>query len=262
MTMNEVQRVIDYMGDQCYEALYLYMDIQKYGVDSEHVTTWLQYKMEKISCVILKYHTGMHVFSKEKNAELEEICDLILREKPTMICAEATIIQQLGMFLDGEYRLEIGHVAQYTNAGFLEKCVIDYKIERALEKDYHEMALMLLEDEDIGGSYDVKELENQISERIKEGYSRSYCIKLDNKIVAQISTGAEYETIATIALVMVDFRCRGRGLATSLVKRVCYELTQEGKDVYLVYYSSDAGRVYLKNGFKNVCDYGKLYRRI
>lgn len=53
------------------------------------------------------------------------------------------------------------------------------------------MAKMLISDPDIGASYSLDEMIKQIEERIKDGYSRSYCMFDGEVLIAQASTGAE-----------------------------------------------------------------------
>lgn len=255
VTQNDVKIVIDYIGNDYQESLYLYLDAKKYGIKNQNVMCWLQQYEGKITAVILMYHTGMHIYSREKVFNAEEIVDLINVRKPSMICAEATIIKKLSQNLK-EYKMELGYVARFF--GNEENVYID-AIKHACPSDYKEMAKMLISDE-IGNSYSLDELEKQIAERIEDGYSRSYCMFVGEKMVAQASTGAEESGIATIAYVITEQTSRGKGYGGVIVKYLCNELVKEGLEVYLIYYSEKAGRLYLKNGFENVCEYGKLYQ--
>ena len=68
--------------------------------------------------------------------------------------------------------------------------------------------------------------------------------------------------VATIAYVMTEPNYRGKGLGKTIVGHLAKELMNEGFDVFLIYYSDKAGRLYLNHGFKNVCRYGKLYKNV
>ena len=61
---------------------------------------------------------------------------------------------------------------------------------------------------------------------------------------------------------MTEPNYRGRGLGKTIVGHLAKELMNEGFDVFLIYYSDKAGRLYLNHGFKNVCRYGKLYKNV
>lgn len=254
----DINRIIDYIGEAYYKSLYLYMDLIKYGVDNSEVNSWILLHSEKIEACVLKYHNGMHIFSKEASFQIEEIERLIKIENPAIICAESSIIKALSG-MEG-YMTEYGHVAKYMLSYSDE--LSSKNIRQAKSSDCCEMAKMLISDPDIGASYTLEEMERQIRERINEGYSRSFCHKINGKIVAQASTGAEGGGIATIAYVMVALEARGQGYGKSVVLHLSNELAKEGMETYLIFYSDDAGKLYLNNGFEVVCDYGKLYKRV
>lgn len=251
---SDIDRVVSYIGDKYYESLYLYLDIKKYGIKSPNVKCWILEDNEHIQAVSLKYHTGMHIFSNEKKFRREDIVKLIKDENPTIICGEKSIIQQIGEGLP-MYSCETGHVAKYTSC----ECESTEGIKRATKEDYNDMAKMLISDADIGASYSLEEMVNQISERIADGYSRSYCLYVDGKLVAQASTGAEESNVATIVYVMTDANERKKGYAKRIVSHLSNELKNEGYDVYLVYYEEGAGKLYSSLGYKDVCEIGKLY---
>lgn len=251
-----------YIEDRYFQALYLYLDLKKYGCLNSNVKSWMQWDDGgSVVATVLKYHTGMHIFSRNRDFDVDELIELILVEEPSMICAEADIIIALSEKLP-QYKKEIGHVAKYalpcSNPVILESCVI----KKATEEDYFSMAEMLLTDDDIGASYTLEDMIKQISERINDGYSRSYCVYCDGKIVAQASTGAEESGIATVAYVIVDPKYRGKGYGSMIVEYMCCELLKDGFEVYLVYYSNSVGKMYSRIGFNDVCDYGKLYVKV
>lgn len=253
-SINDIDCLLKYIDGNYKESIYLYLDANKYGISNSKVRSWIQKDNNQITSVILMYHNGMHIYSKEKLFDVSEVVELILFVNPTMICAEARIINLLSDYITG-YEKKIGFVAQFTGKN---NCNEFEGISMANPSDYKKMAEMLLNDE-IGNSYSLEELEAQIAERIQDGYSRSYCLYKDGDLVAQASTGAEGEGIATIAYVITNQHFRGHGYGKAIVTYLCNELVKEGFEVFLIYYSSEAGKLYLKNGFENVCEYGKLY---
>lgn len=253
----DIDKVFGYIGQNFYESLYLYLDLKKYGVGNKNVNSWIQYEDEMITSVALKYHTGFHIYSENKEFNVDEMLMLIKQESPTIICAHPDIIENLSMGLDS-YIEEKGYVAKYNGGDMFDQ--IDANIVLAKEENYDEMAKMLLADEDIGASYTLLEMKTQISERIDDGYSRSYCMYCRDKMVAQISTGAEVENVATVAYVIVAPDARGNGYGKEIVKYMSHRLVDEGFDVFLIYYSEEASRLYKDIGYVDVTPYSKLYR--
>ena len=58
--------LLEYIGKEYREAIYLYLDAIKYGISNPNVSSWIQTENEVITSIILMYHTGMHIYSKEK----------------------------------------------------------------------------------------------------------------------------------------------------------------------------------------------------
>ena len=55
----------------------------------------------------------MHIFSRLKDFNVEEVSEFVLKINPTIICAESTVIRMLSESLP-DYISEFGHVAQYV----------------------------------------------------------------------------------------------------------------------------------------------------
>ena len=97
---------------------------------------------------------------------------------------------------------------------------------------------------------------------MKDGFTRSYVIRDNGKVVAHLGTGAEIDNLCTISYVITDPNYRGRGLSTSLFAYACNQLKSEGRDIYSVYYPEYSRRLHHKMGFVDCCAFGKLFRNI
>lgn len=254
---NDDNNIIEkYINDEYYKCIYLYLDYKKYGFNNNNVNIWIQTNDLDITAIILMYYTGMHIYSKKNNYNIEEIKELILNNKPTMICAEQSIIEELYSVMDKEkYNMEKGWVRE------LSKCnnYSTDNVELANKEDFFEIANLLYNDEDLGCSYKLNELANQLYERNKEGFVRNYVIKQDNKVISHAATGAENDKIAMLAYVITDPNYRGKGYALKVCSKICNDLINEGKKIYLINYSNESTALYDKIGFKICCKWGKLF---
>ena len=107
----DIQLIEEYIGTDYDKCLYLYLDFIKYGLDNENLRFWLDMEDDEIKCVILKYYSGMHVFSKNRDCDFDEIKKLIIAETPSVICAEKFLIETLSDILkEKEYATEYGWV--------------------------------------------------------------------------------------------------------------------------------------------------------
>lgn len=257
---NQQNEIVEYIGNEYGKCLYLYIDLIKYGCDSKFANAWKVVDDKGINMVILSYHSALHMYSKNENFDGKEIAKFVRDKKPSIICAAKPLILALKPLLaeDG-YETEIGYIGKKT---YSVKPSVYYPVEIAQEGDIEQIAKLLYEDNDIGASYSFDDLVIQISERLSQGFVRSFVIKEEDKVVAHLGTGAEIENLCTISYVITDPNYRGKGLSSSLFCYACDELESEGKEIFSVYYPENSRRLHHRMGFVDYCEFGKLFRTI
>lgn len=254
-TNDDLELIKDYIGNDYAPCLYLYMDLIEYGPDSDFTKTWIQKEDGNITCVILAYHSAMHIYSH--NAfNTQELVDLVTERKPSQICAAKSIISALKTPLSElGYEVELGYVGKIEYSGQGKHDII----LKATLDDVDDIARLLYNDEGIGASYTLEDLKGQFRERLSHGFVRSYVIKDGGEIVAHLGTGAEVGNVSIVTYVITDERYRRRGYAKMLYQAACHDLHQEGKDVYAVYYVPSAIQLHHSVGFIDCCEFGKLF---
>lgn len=256
---NNKSEILEYIGNDYYKCLYLYIDLEKYGANSDCTKTWIIRKEDtSISAVLLNYENALHVFSRKNDFNIHEIEKIVQDVQPTMICATKETIQTISLLMKYGYILEYGFIGRRTAKPNVE---ITGNIERTKLSDIKEVASLLFEDEGIGASYTLENLIEQITNRLKSGFIRSYVIRDKDKIVAHLSTGGEVPRVCTVSYTITAPSYRGRGYAKSLYDYVCNELSKEGMEVFAVYYVPEAINLHHKMGFVDVCDFAKLYKK-
>ena len=256
--IEQVKEIENYIGNEYHKCIYLYLDLKKYGIFNDNIKIWIQYnENSEITAVLLKYYTGLHIFSKEHNYNVEELKNLILQEKPTMICGEKIIISILyNSFENSKYCIETGWVRKLSEIENFDRD----DVELASEEDFSGIAKLLYEDEDLGSSYKYDELRQQMIERNKEGFVRNYVIKDSNQaVISHAGTGAENDKVAMLSYVITAPNHRGKGYAKKLCCAVCEDLINEGKEVFLINYSKESTALYDKIGFKICAEWGKMF---
>lgn len=261
-TQESKSKIISYIGDKYYKCLYLYLDLCQYGIDDKNVKVWVQEDdLNNITAVCLKYHTALHLYSKENDFEVVTLVDLIKDETPSIICAEVFLINALAPFLaELNYQSEFGHIGMYQNSSEHNNINFD-DICAATNRDIDDIAKLLYEDEDIGASYTLCDLKQQIRERLISGFTRSYVVKKDGELIAHVGSGAETNNVCTLSYLIVAPSYRQMGYAKHAVQYFCRELSKEGKEIYSVYYPESSRKLHHKIGFIDVCNFGKLYIR-
>lgn len=245
----------EYIGTEYERCLYIYLDYIKYGLNNDNLKFWAGIEDNKITCIILRYYSGLHIFSKDKNCNYDEIKKLILDENPSVICAEKYLIENLSEILkDKDYSVEYGWIRVLSEKYPCENS----SVERATEEDFEEISNFIINDR-MGEFYGLDELVAQIKEREDDGYGRNYVIKDNGNIVSNASTTAESDKVAVLSNVITVPSHRGKGLATVVCSKLCNDLIDEGKNVYLINYTEESTGLYNKLGFEIHCEIGKLY---
>lgn len=251
---DNTEEIINYIGNDYNKCPYLYIDFIKYGFSNNNVATYIQKRNNDIQCIILCYHTGMHIFSKNLDFFIDEVIDLINKKKPTIICAEKEVIIKLKSYLEN-YSSKMGYVRELRQ---INSIIPIEKVQKATIDDLKEVAKLLNEDEDLGKSYSNDELYLQLVERKKEGFSRNYVIKENDKVIAHAATGGENEKIAILSGVITNPSYRGKGYASTVTAKLCIDLLNEGKKIYLINYTNESAKLYNKIGFEISIEFGKL----
>lgn len=251
----DITLIKEYIGTEYDKCLYLYLDFIKYGLSNPNLKFWLDIENAEIKCVVLKYYSGMHIFSKNKDCDHDKIKRLILSESPSVICAEKFLIENLFDILkETEYLPEYGWVRVLSKHFECENSTV----ELAGEKDFEAIS-RLIKNDPMGEFYDLDELISQIKERDEDNFGRNYVIKEGDKIISNASTNAELEKIAVLSNVITEKEYRGQGFATKVCSKLCNDLIDEGKKVYLINYTDESTGLYDKLGFEVSCEIGKLY---
>lgn len=257
-TQQDEERIFTYIDCDYVSCLYLYLNLQKYGINSNLVDVYIQQEKEKMTTVMLKYYSCLHVYSKDNRFNADELGEFIANGDISLIYCTAETAEKIYMSLPEDIMahssLTKGWVAQIKK---VDRAPIGLS-EPAKPKDFEQIARLIYEDEDIGKNYKLEELTQQLEQRNQEGYSRNYVIKNHDLVVAHACTNAESENIAVVAELLVHKQFRRRGYASEIWRAICNTLLSEGKEVYSFYYSEESRALHKKIGFTEPCQWGKV----
>ena len=255
---SDVEKLISYIDKDYSKCLYLYLNLKKYGLDSDIIDAFIQYKDDEISSVMLKYYSCMHIYSKNNDFDADEISDFLLGKKLTMLYCPASTAEKIMPAYSEKSNQSIsiskGWVAKIAS---IDKAPKGLAV-RAQDKDFEQIVRLIYDDEDIGRSYNYDELSKQLQERNKDGYSRNIVIKNNDLVIAHACTNAEYDDIAVVAELLVRKEYRRQGYASEIWRDICRDLLNEGKEVFSFYYSEESRSLHKKIGFDEVCEWGKI----
>ena len=234
----EKQMILDYLGQDVANCLYLYADVAMYGVDSENMKVWYDTDEEGIRMVVMKYHTSFQVYSNRDFENVDGLLYLIEQEKPIGVSAREEIIRAVEDKVSDRYRVEYGIVYQGKPISRenleeqLQSC--DVCIEQAKPEDAPGIARLLFMDAEMACLYTEESLAKELRDRIETGMGRSYIIRDGDQIVAHNATYAESDKFVVIGGLMVHPDYRDTDYAYWMDLKSSLEFQSEGKERYFM----------------------------
>lgn len=255
--------ILDYLSKEEEKCLYMYVDIEKYGLDKPFLTVWYDEDDLGIRIVVMKYHTSFQIYSSRDFDDVDGIIALVNAEKPYGISARKEIIQALEKKLSDEYRSEYGTISKHYDANteglnyvFQNRSQEDSTetLELATVDDVRDIAELLFLDEHMKSIYTIDSLINELKERIETKMGRSYVIRKNGKIVAHDATYAECSRFAIESGLMVHPDYRNTDYAYWLVLKLSIDFPKR----YFFTVNKKVMRLHKRMHCTLVGEYGKL----
>lgn len=132
-----------------------------------------------------------------------------------------------------------------NNKNLLSKCK-NYNIKKLTTNDLDKVINLY---EKVFNGFTSKKL---MVEKLKNGTGRGYYIEINGEIVSVAQSDYENNNSAIIVGVGTDPEFQNRGYASDILIKLCKELQDEGKEIYLQYDNLHAGKIYQRLGFINI----------
>ena len=252
------KEILAYIGSSYPLCLYLYLDLLKYGLESDSVTVYIQTYRNRITSLLLKYYSCLHVFSRENKFNPKELAVFFCNNHFRMLYCTAETAERVYQAMP-----EAEKAGATITKGWVAKIdKIDHEPRGlavpAEKQDFGQIIRLIYEDEDIGRSYKLDELAKQLEERNQEGYTRNLVIKQGDLVIAHACTNAELNGIAVVAELLVREEYRKKGFASEIWRAICSRLLSEGNEVYSFYYTNESRTLHKHIGFYEVCEWAKV----
>lgn len=252
-TNKDISALLEFLRNDVGNALYLYMDIGKYGLDNPNIRVWFEEKGTGINCVVMKYFSSFQLYASSP-ACIRDIQALIKAYQPEMVSGPAFLIRSIQKELHGEFTYgTVFQIREYRE--FEPVC----PIEQATVSDTSEIAALICTAPSFGKHYQAEALAGQLAERISTGMGRSFIIRKDGKIIAHFSTFAEYGQLAMTSGLVVHPAYQGiTSYGTILESYLFCLLIKEGKQVYTHIQHPSRIRMLQRLGGTVIGEYGTI----
>lgn len=221
-------------------------DVQNSGFESDIQDLWGDFNENgEYKAVLLRYKVYVIVYATEEY-DIEGFVNIINSFDVSEISGKEEIIEEIKKHFN-VCKEKKQSFCRLTNDKFNGVYTDKYKVELANTNDAEGM--LNLRDKITEFSKITKE---SMLSLVTSEHGRTFIIKEENEIISMASTDAETEWSAMVINVCTDPEKRENGLASECMSKLCREVLDEGKELYLFYDNPKAGGVYKKLGFESV----------
>ena len=227
VSQNEIQTAVDYIGTDYKITPYMYVNLIKYGLGTDNVTSWLDLNEKgEIDGVYLLYYDCLHFYTKNvEEYPVERLLGFIKTTDHKVLMLQGAIGDRIDSNFPSYYS-ERNYVIDMDKVGLEER---EFLSEIAKREDISEIVDLLMADPEYMDVYDRDVLSKQLHDRFDDDFSRYIVVKMDGKVVATCSTYAEVPGFAIISGVIVHPEYRRRGLAADVELYACKILEDDKK---------------------------------
>lgn len=259
-TIDDVNRIINYIGDKYKTTPYVYANVSKYGLGTANVKAWIDEEQEILGIYLL-YFDCLHFFTTESDKyDVSKIINMHGEYLPKVLMVNGQIGERLERLFDDKYSIERNHVIDMDSVGIAPREYLSYIARR---EDIPGIVDLLLSDKEYYTIYSKDILLAQMLERYDDDFSRYFVVKKDGVIAATCSTYGETDNFALVGGVIVHPDFRRQGLAADVENYACHVLDKEGKSrVGFVNFLNTASlNLHEKIGAKSISSLYKFVRK-
>ncbi len=253
LTQKDQNQVLEYLYKESAYNIFIIGDIEAFGFDKEWQTLYGEFdESNEYLSVLLFYRDNVVYYSHEDIFNLEYLSILNQRVFKFMSGKEALMVLMQPYFPD--FKLKPMYFCKATTLD--EDKFFNYSNVKVLSttEDCSKLYDLLATVKEFGIYKDSRE--DFITSKLNSiNMGVTYFIEENNKIVATVATTAETTTNAMVVAVATHQEYRKKGLASKLMTYLMKEyFDNRQKELCLFYDNPNAGKIYLKLGFK---DFGK-----
>lgn len=256
-TQKDMPRIMSYLEQDLANCLYMYGDLEVYGLEDPNISLWYSEKDGELNAVVFKYFQGSHVFSLKRDCDLDEVADHLVEINVDRVCSDGDTIRALHERLSDRFTAEYGRTLRLDSYREFKP---DVEIEEATIEDVDKIVDLMMSHPLYSESYSADQLKEELTDRIGRGIGRSFIIRNGDRIIAHDSFNLETDkyAIAGLALVHDDFRKTFYGVY--LESHMVNQILRENKVLYAMLFDMKRVAGFIRMGNTDVGEYGKMNR--
>lgn len=263
-TENDREKILDYISAEPEMNLFLYGDIESYGVDGEPVSMYAQERDGGWDSIILRYFDFFILYSRSGDYDAKEAADFI-NSFPSVDCVsgKTSLLRRMEKYFP-QFKLDSTYMCRCNSLA--ETAVPELSGGAVLKPLGHdnvdEMSELLESIKEFGNVYDGEEGNRKHREQLHTNFdhgSIAVGVFVNGKIVSVASTSGANSISTMVVGVATAEGSRGRGYASAAVYELCRRSFADGKRFICLFYDNpDAGRIYRRLGFAELGEYAMI----
>lgn len=246
---------LGYIGSDWGECPYLYMNFVGLSGISPGVEAFICRSGSAVSAVMLRYYNALHIFSRERDLDANELKAFVADMDPMVIWINENAYGILKDILIG-YCVETLPVMSCSSPA---ADVDTSGVEVATEADLPEIAELMLGDELYRSGYaNASQIIGPFSERMRQGVGISYIVRIEGRLAAHISINAMASGIAVYGALVVGRQFRRQGLARKVRAKLMEDMAARNMTVLDFAISEATRKIDIAGGGKFIGNIIKL----
>ncbi len=242
--------ILTFAGKEPELNLFVVGDLEFYGLDHDFIDVWINADFQTMpKTILLRYYRNYHLYSETNDYDREEALALIHSYDGAFLNCSARCFDYLRAFIPPGCEIRPMKMA---------------RMRQLIEPPFPLIPARMGDPADaesiLRSMFQIKEFHSLISKRIEdripllkekmaEGFSTHFIVVKDGVVIANANTSAISHNAAMIAGVFTLPEYRERGLATSVVARLCRYLLDCGVVPVLFFENPKAATIYHRLGF-------------
>lgn len=241
---SDEDKIFEFLQHDTITNYFILQGLQREKYKKVYEKKWGEFNNEgKLLSVLLKRRTGNIQFYSETDYDISSISKILKEEKFKKIIGERNILRRLIEKYEFSNIQEGSFISELNSGEYLSNVKINEDFKKV---DITDMDRIIEFYKEVFQGFTPREL---MAEKYLNDTGRGYYIEKDGKIVSIAQSSYEQDNSAIIVGVATIPEYRNEGLATQCLVKLCQELVEEGKVLYLQYDNPSAGRIYKELGF-------------
>ncbi|MVB11797.1 Acetyltransferase (GNAT) domain protein [Caprobacter fermentans] len=250
------EQVFAYIQEEPEMNLFIFGDVERFGLEGDKVEVFVKDGPDGWDFLLLRYLESYLLYSRRDGYDAACAADFLTRRAVNIVSGKSILLEKLLPFFPDRTGQKT-YMARLNGMQSMFPAPDDFSLRRLKPDDAAELVRLYLQIEEFQSTYAGRE--KKAAEELKINLStggRCWGAFQNGRLVAAASSSAENSRSAMIIGVATLPDLRRRGLAGSLVSKLCGELFSEGKQFVCLFYDNPlAGRIYRKIGFRELGEY-------